>query len=550
FSTKTKETKFSVDFNVYKISEELKDYLYEVKEKLNKKAIFICTSEALSSMLFNLKSVEVDVDLEYAVIRDRETKGRLGITLSEFELKSKKTYIPIEIHDRFKIDNKKMTTDEVEDFFGINIWTDIEKVLSEIEPKEKRKSVIENIVDFYKNKNIDSAVVNYIVSRKMLQFNNTRKTEKSISVKSDEEKELNLSFLYMGDLGISCLIADEAHEYKNGFSFDKKAIGVVKANSTASYGDSGGGASQRANTFTRIVNNIFFNNENTKIVLLTATPFTNKEVEVYHMLSLCNPDMMIKLGYEKPNVFFDTFFQYKNAIRINIKNEIVYETVMKQFRNLGILRGLINNCVNYKSGEQIKIQRPNKINLPYRHKEIFDSENKTIKREPLPKSDQKDTLIKPSFLQKLLYDLNNIFLVGLSKTKTNKEKEGVDSVITEAMIEILKSICTGETQKRLFSEFTFEIPKQNIAMGYNLSELKPLNKEDEKLYTASLEIQKRLREMLNIFDIKKKIDKNGNETFVIKQLSEYENLEAEYTEDLIAEKHKEAVAIENKINFL
>lgn len=111
------------------------------------------------------------------------------------------------------------------------------------------------------------------------------------------------------------------------------------------------------------------NNKGKNVLHLTATPFTNKPAEIYSMLSLTNRKMLIESGFEYVEQFFDVY--------MDISFELIFGNTGVQrkesllgYRNLPQLRNLIYSMMDYKSGEDANIKRPEKLLFPSKEKGI------------------------------------------------------------------------------------------------------------------------------------------------------------------------------------
>jgi hypothetical protein len=129
---------------------------------------------------------------------------------------------------------------------------------------------------------------------------------------------------------------------------------------------------------------IQFNNNQRNVIHLTATPFTNKPAEIFSMLSLTNKDMLNKSGLTHMEKFFDVFMDISFELAFTPQGVERVESLLG-YRNLPQLRNLIYSMMDYKSGEDANIKRPNKI--------LFPSVEKNIETT-LPETPQQDVLFK------------------------------------------------------------------------------------------------------------------------------------------------------------
>jgi len=130
------------------------------------------------------------------------------------------------------------------------------------------------------------------------------------------------------------------------------------------------------------------------ICLLTATPFTNNPLEVYNILALTNIKRLAQKGVKGISAFFDNYVNQTFEKVIKSTGDIVEAAVIKGWNNKISLQKILFSYMNYKSGEDANIQRPEKWTLP-KLSETVDGVN-----IPLPADKQIPTYLKPTDKQK------------------------------------------------------------------------------------------------------------------------------------------------------
>jgi|LakMenEpi03Aug12_release.lakeMendotaPanAssembly.Ray.scaffolds.fasta_scaffold16367_3 hypothetical protein len=173
------------------------------------------------------------------------------------------------------------------------------------------------------------------------------------------------------ELGLDYVVFDESH-------FMKKVIMDCKGLPTNRlFGDSGNyirtprkysfGAKEYPSTIgltgyfiTRYIQD---NNNGNNVLHLTATPFTNKPAEIYSMLSLTNRKMLMESGFDYMEQFFDVYMDISFELIFGNTGVTRKESLLG-YRNLPQLRNLIYSMMDYKSGEDANIKRPEKILFP------------------------------------------------------------------------------------------------------------------------------------------------------------------------------------------
>jgi hypothetical protein len=108
---------------------------------------------------------------------------------------------------------------------------------------------------------------------------------------------------------------------------------------------------------------IQMNNDNKNVIHLTATPFTNKPAEIYSMMSLTNRQMLENSNLDYMEQFFDNFMDISFELIFG-NTGVARKEALLGYRNLPQLRNLIYSMMDYKSGEDANIKRPEKILFP------------------------------------------------------------------------------------------------------------------------------------------------------------------------------------------
>jgi len=187
-------------------------------------------------------------------------------------------------------------------------------------------------------------------------------------------------------LGFDFAIVDEAHAMKKAFTQVKGEVkGDDESRDRSAYEIRSGEPSMTALRGFMISQYIQRQNKMRNVLLLTATPFTNSPLEIYSILALIGYDQLEKWGIKNIKQFFDTFIKTSNELIINAKLRPERREIVLGFHNLIALQQLIYKFISYKTGEDAKIQRPNKIVLPLLNRREGD----TV--VPLPADEQIST---------------------------------------------------------------------------------------------------------------------------------------------------------------
>ena len=159
-------------------------------------------------------------------------------------------------------------------------------------------------------------------------------------------------------LGFDYVVVDEAHNYKNVFTSVKS-----DGDNKKQFEIQGGQPSNRAVKLFFLTNYIQ-REYGRNVMLLTATPFTNSPLEIYSMLSFVAHEYMVKNNIRNITRFFELYIQETYEYVVAVDGSIQQKSVVKSFNNRISLQKLIASHINFKTGEEVNIPRPCKVNLP------------------------------------------------------------------------------------------------------------------------------------------------------------------------------------------
>ena len=181
------------------------------------------------------------------------------------------------------------------------------------------------------------------------------KMEAYVSALQEDGRDTRLTF---DKLGFDCVIADEAHAFKNlgvnnqlcrfglgiSFGFNKTGQALKSA---------------RSYDFRFKANYITDHNNGGNVFLLTATPTPNKPMEIYTMLRHLGRNIFDDYGLNTDRDFADAFFQL-GTVNDAAKNRP--KNILKAIVNAIELRGLLNRFVDKVSMESMPWIRVPQIN--------------------------------------------------------------------------------------------------------------------------------------------------------------------------------------------
>ncbi len=207
--------------------------------------------------------------------------------------------------------------------------------------------------------------------------------------------------VFANELGLDYLVVDESHFFKKVFTISRgtvergyndsasysRSYSDLKLDRASYYSDTTGAKKRKTakyktigkGTSTARALSLYFLtrliqfNERTEtndgseiggnVCHLTATPFTNSPIEVYSMLALTNYDMLRKAGFGNVEEFFDVFMKIEYDLRYKA-NRVIKEQVLTGYNNSPQMRNVIFYLMDYKSGDDANIKRPDKVVLP------------------------------------------------------------------------------------------------------------------------------------------------------------------------------------------
>ncbi|VXC59075.1 Eco57I restriction-modification methylase domain-containing protein [Chryseobacterium sp. 8AT] len=210
-----------------------------------------------------------------------------------------------------------------------------------------------------------SSKFSYISTSEMKGVTNT---ERDIQIELQKEKEIEGKMkrgkIYdWEDFGFDHLTYDEVHNANH-------IVGKVKIEDLRFASDF---RSQNQQTSKLGINTwmaaqyIQDKNDGRNVTLLSATPFTNKPLEYYSILSLIANRRLEESGYFNVNTFFETFMEADNDMEIDAKGDVKFKANVRRFKNNSLFQQLLSEFIDIKGEEDNpELIRPNKINKEYK----------------------------------------------------------------------------------------------------------------------------------------------------------------------------------------
>jgi len=210
-----------------------------------------------------------------------------------------------------------------------------------------------------------SSKFSYISTSELKSVTNT---ERDIQIELQKEKEIEGKMkrgkIYdWEDFGFDHLTYDEVHNANH-------IVGKVKIEDRRFASDF---RSQNQQTSKLGINTwmaaqyIQDKNDGRNVTLLSATPFTNKPLEYYSILSLIANKRLEESGYFNVNTFFETFMEADNDMEIDAKGDVKFKANVRRFKNNSLFQQLLSEFIDIKGEEDNpELIRPNKINKEYK----------------------------------------------------------------------------------------------------------------------------------------------------------------------------------------
>lgn len=186
------------------------------------------------------------------------------------------------------------------------------------------------------------------------------------------------------EFNFDCAIFDESHFIKNNYTETLGDYNTATRREKRYQVGSGKKPSALALSGYFLSRFIGLNNGDKNVMHLTATPFTNSPNEIYGMLALTNYSFLKQYGFDNLTDFYDIFMDVSYDLVFS-PSGVERKEQLVGFQNLPALRSMIYAIMNYKSGEDANIKRPNKYLIP---------NYPTDERSILPETKEQDILFK------------------------------------------------------------------------------------------------------------------------------------------------------------
>ncbi len=178
------------------------------------------------------------------------------------------------------------------------------------------------------------------------------------------------------DLGFDFVVLDEAHNFKNSFA----SVPVIKDKETGAKqrGFSGGAESMRS--LHAFFINVYLQKQQAgrNVMLLTATPFTNRPTEMYSMVAHVALRELAEHGYKDIRYFMQQFAQWEQQEVVTAGQETALKDVITGVKNKLVLQSILFNRILYRTADEAGIKRPTKVNIPLLYKKTSENHSELL----------------------------------------------------------------------------------------------------------------------------------------------------------------------------
>lgn len=206
--------------------------------------------------------------------------------------------------------------------------------------KEEIDRVSEAVTEYQINSDEDSWSI-----KQMISFEK-RLRERLIKLNKQDKKD---HIIYFEDLGVDFLFVDEAHVYKNLYSYTKlsNVAGVNSSNSL------------RASDMEMKVKYLLAENNQRGVVFATGTPISNSMSEMFTMQKYLQPDVLEAYGVGHFDAWASTFGEIISSLEINPEGSgYQMKNRFAKFHNLPELMTMFNLVADIQTPEMLKLPVP------------------------------------------------------------------------------------------------------------------------------------------------------------------------------------------------
>lgn len=179
------------------------------------------------------------------------------------------------------------------------------------------------------------------------------------------DKAIERTEIDIEEMGIDAIFVDEGHNFRNLFMEVKGDVGANGEREKRNFfSGQGGTPSSRAIKLFMLNSYIQDKNRNRNTFALTATPFTNRATEIYSIMAMYDIAGLKEFGVFNLAQFCSKFIDETLESAWTPAGKFDIKAVIRGYNNLPALQSMIFRAINYKTGEEAKIKRPEKVIIP------------------------------------------------------------------------------------------------------------------------------------------------------------------------------------------
>jgi superfamily II DNA/RNA helicase len=179
------------------------------------------------------------------------------------------------------------------------------------------------------------------------------------------DKALSGTEYSIEDFGFDAIIVDECHNFRVLFTEVKGDIDGDGEREVKRF-QSGGSGQPSTRSVKLFLLNLYVQSKHSgrNTIGLSATPFTNRATEIYSMMAHFDYDGLAEFGVHNLAQFCKVFIDETSETVWTASGKFDIRYVIRGYNNVPVLQTILFRSINYKTGEEANIQRPQKIILP------------------------------------------------------------------------------------------------------------------------------------------------------------------------------------------
>ena len=289
------------------------------------------------------------------------------------------------------------------------------------------------------------------------------------------DKALSGTEYSIEDFGFDAIIVDECHNFRVLFTEVKGDIDKEGDREVKRF-QSGGSGQPSTRAVKLFLLNLYIQSKHSgrNTIGLSATPFTNRATEIYSMMAHFDYDGLAEFGVHNLAQFCKVFIDETSETVWTASGKFDIRYVIRGYNNVPVLQTILFRSINYKTGEEANIQRPQKIVLPlYNDDKGLPLAPEYIIETRLPESAEQSRWLKEAYLfASNDFKDSEIFKTGLypANEKTRKPDGQVLVALNVSRVATITPLAiTLRGQSQYKQNFTFrEVVESSPKLDYTM----------------------------------------------------------------------------------